>query len=53
MNGREVFRFAVKIIPEYAERVLQEAGLNINDVDWIIFHQANLRIRFLGKEKVL
>jgi 3-oxoacyl-[acyl-carrier-protein] synthase-3 len=44
MQGNEVFRFAVTTIPECVRRVLEPAGVSINEVDHFIFHQANLRI---------
>lgn len=44
MNGREVFRFATKIMTSVCEEVIKKAGLSINDIDVIVPHQANLRI---------
>ena len=44
MNGREVFKFATRVIGPACEHALQHAGLTMNDIDWIIPHQANLRI---------
>jgi len=44
MNGREVYRFAVKRVPEVLEKSLFHAGLGTDDVDWLILHQANQRI---------
>ncbi|GIM27476.1 3-oxoacyl-[acyl-carrier-protein] synthase 3 [Clostridium polyendosporum] len=44
MNGREIFRFAVNIVPQAVEEVLQLAGKKLEDVKYIIPHQANLRI---------
>jgi len=44
MEGTEVFKFAVKVMPEAVLNVLDKAGLSIEDVDGIIPHQANLRI---------
>ncbi|MCY1703056.1 beta-ketoacyl-ACP synthase III [Deinococcus sp. SL84] len=44
MNGREVFKFAVRVIPESGQQVLQKSGLTIDDISWIIPHQANIRI---------
>ncbi len=44
MNGSEVFKFAVRIIGEAAERVLEKSGLTFADVDCYIPHQANYRI---------
>jgi 3-oxoacyl-[acyl-carrier-protein] synthase-3 len=44
MNGREVYRFAVDIVPRAIENVLQQASLPLERVDHIILHQANRRI---------
>ncbi|MCX8052753.1 MAG: ketoacyl-ACP synthase III [Armatimonadetes bacterium] len=44
MEGREVFKFAVKIQGEATERVLARCGMTTADVDMIIPHQANTRI---------
>ncbi len=44
MNGKEVYKFVVKILPEYIEEIIAKAGLKAEDVDYLIPHQANLRI---------
>ncbi|MGQ0550962.1 MAG: beta-ketoacyl-ACP synthase III [Armatimonadota bacterium] len=44
MNGREVYKFAVRVIPRALESVVAQAGYTIDDVDCFIPHQANLRI---------
>lgn len=44
MNGREVYRFASRVMTQATEEVLDKAGLEIDDVDLIVPHQANLRI---------
>jgi 3-oxoacyl-[acyl-carrier-protein] synthase-3 len=44
MNGKEVYRFAVKRVPEVIEKALFHAGLTAQDVDWLLLHQANQRI---------
>ncbi len=44
MEGREVFRHAVEKLAHTAETALERAGLSGDDVDWIVPHQANLRI---------
>jgi len=44
MDGRQVFRFATRIIPAAAREVVQRAGMALNEVDLVIAHQANLRI---------
>ena len=44
MNGKEVFKFAARIMPATCKRVLAKAGLTIGDVDMLFPHQANQRI---------
>ena len=44
MQGKEVFRHAVEKLAETAHAALDKAGLGAGDVDWIVPHQANLRI---------
>lgn len=44
MNGREVFRFATRVIAQSTEEAVEEAGLTKDEVDLVIPHQANLRI---------
>lgn len=44
MDGREVFRFAVKVMPESAAEAIEQAGLSPDDIDLFIPHQANVRI---------
>lgn len=44
MNGREVYRFAVEKVPEVIEKALYRANLAVEEIDWLILHQANQRI---------
>ena len=44
MNGREVFKLGVRLMPEAAQRVLRKAEISVDDIDLLIPHQANLRI---------
>lgn len=44
MNGREVFRFASRVMAQATEEVVAKAGLTVKDIDVIIPHQANVRI---------
>ncbi|WP_151734228.1 beta-ketoacyl-ACP synthase III ['Paenibacillus yunnanensis' Narsing Rao et al. 2020] len=44
MNGREVFKFAVRVMGTATERVLEKAGLDKTDIDLFVPHQANIRI---------
>lgn len=44
MNGAEVFRFAVRAMGATMTRTLERAGMKKSDVDWLVPHQANIRI---------
>lgn len=44
MNGNEVYRFSVRVMGETAIEAVNRAGLRLGDIDWLIPHQANLRI---------
>jgi 3-oxoacyl-[acyl-carrier-protein] synthase-3 len=44
MDGQGVFKFAVRVLEESAREVVAAADLTLNDVDWLIPHQANVRI---------
>jgi len=44
MDGKAVFRFAVRVMAEATEKVLARAGLTTDDVDLVVPHQANVRI---------
>ncbi len=44
MNGREVFRFATRVVDKATREVLEKAGLTLDDIDLFVPHQANLRI---------
>lgn len=44
MDGQAVFKFAVKVLADVADEVIAAAGLSPGDVDWLVPHQANIRI---------
>ena len=44
MNGNEVFKFASRVVGRASRTALDRAGLTLDDVDWVVPHQANLRI---------
>ncbi|NJR17537.1 MAG: beta-ketoacyl-ACP synthase 3 [Calothrix sp. CSU_2_0] len=44
MNGKEVYRFAVQKVPEVIDKALFHAHLSVDDIDWLLLHQANQRI---------
>lgn len=52
MNGREVFKFAVRQMGATALSVLEKAGLSKEDVDFLVPHQANIRIMEAARERL-
>jgi 3-oxoacyl-[acyl-carrier-protein] synthase-3 len=44
MEGNTVFKFAVKVLEEVVHEALTENNLETSDIDWLIPHQANIRI---------
>jgi 3-oxoacyl-[acyl-carrier-protein] synthase-3 len=44
MNGQAVFKFAVKVLDDVGRETLAQCGLTAADIDWLIPHQANVRI---------
>lgn len=52
MNGREVFKFAVRQMGDSSEKVIELAGLTKEDVDFLIPHQANIRIMESSRQRL-
>lgn len=52
MNGREVFKFAVRQMGQSALNVIEKAGLQKEDVDYLVPHQANIRIMDASRERL-
>jgi 3-oxoacyl-[acyl-carrier-protein] synthase III len=52
MNGREVFKFATRVLVSSAEKLLDECGVAIDEVDVYVPHQANVRIIDYAAEKL-
>ncbi|RDU35567.1 3-oxoacyl-ACP synthase [Neobacillus piezotolerans] len=52
MNGREVFKFAVRQMGESSVNVLHKAGLEKDDVDFLVPHQANIRIIEAARQRL-
>ena len=44
MQGKEVFRHAVEKLAITAQTAMDQAGVTADDIDWVVPHQANLRI---------
>ncbi|API91025.1 3-oxoacyl-[acyl-carrier-protein] synthase 3 [Virgibacillus pantothenticus] len=52
MNGREVFKFAVRQMPESSVNVIKAAGYDEDDVDYLVPHQANIRIMEAARQRL-
>lgn len=52
MNGREVFKFAVRQMGESSVNVVEKAGLEASDIDMLIPHQANIRIMEAARKRM-
>lgn len=52
MNGREVYKFAVRQMPQSTINVIEKAGLQKEDVDFLIPHQANIRIMEAARQRI-
>jgi len=44
MDGQGVFKFAVKVLADVAQEALDAVGMTTGDIDWLVPHQANVRI---------
>ncbi len=44
MDGQEVYKFAVTAVPSSLQKVIEDAGLTVADIDYFALHQANIRI---------
>ena len=52
MNGREVFKFAVKKFLEVIEDAIEQSGVSIDDISQLVCHQSNLRIIESARERL-
>jgi 3-oxoacyl-[acyl-carrier-protein] synthase-3 len=52
MNGKEIYKFAVVEVPKSITKVVEMAGLTLDDIDFIVPHQANMRIITAIAEKL-
>ncbi|MCL2629378.1 MAG: ketoacyl-ACP synthase III [Alphaproteobacteria bacterium] len=52
MDGREVYKHAVRNMSAVGLQVLESAGMRIEDIDWLLPHQANIRIMASAAEKM-
>ncbi len=52
MNGREVFKFVVSVVPTSIQASLAKAGLTFDDIDYLVLHQANTRLMTAMAERM-
>jgi 3-oxoacyl-[acyl-carrier-protein] synthase-3 len=52
MDGRPVFKWAVRLVDEVSRQVVEAAGLELAEIDWWLFHQANVRILDAASESL-
>ena len=52
MNGREVFKFATRVLVDSAEKVLHECDVQVDEIDVYVPHQANVRIIDHARKKL-
>lgn len=52
MNGRPVYEFAVKAVPEAVHTAIERANIKLEDVDYLVPHQANIRIMNSAAERL-
>ncbi|MDY9920624.1 MAG: ketoacyl-ACP synthase III [Synergistota bacterium] len=52
MNGPEIFSFTLRVVPDLVNDTLRQNGLNLDDIDFFIFHQANRYILETLREKM-
>jgi len=52
MDGRTVFKLAVTMLPKVAEELLEKAGIQLQDLDMVVPHQANLRINEAFRDRM-
>jgi 3-oxoacyl-[acyl-carrier-protein] synthase-3 len=52
MDGRTVFKLAVTLLPEVARELLEKAGIQLEDLDMVVPHQANLRINEAFRDRM-
>ena len=44
MNGKEVYKFATREVPTVIQEALDTADMTVDQIDWLVLHQANIRI---------
>ncbi len=52
VEGRDVYKLAVKLMPEVVEQLMERNGLTLDDLDLVVMHQANLRINEAAQKRL-
>jgi len=52
MNGKKVYQFATSKAPQVLREAIDAAGVKVEDIDWLLLHQANIRIIEIVAEKL-
>ncbi len=52
MNGKEIYKFATRQVPQDVQKAMDTLGLTPEDIDWIIPHQANVRILEVASKRL-
>ncbi|MFN8615208.1 MAG: beta-ketoacyl-ACP synthase III [Vampirovibrionales bacterium] len=52
MNGREIFKFVVNVVPTTIQASVAKAGLTLNEIDYLVLHQANTRLMTAMAERM-
>lgn len=52
MNGKEVYKFATREVPEVLKEALETAEMSVDDIDWLLLHQANIRIMWTVADRL-
>ena len=52
MNGKAIYQFAVRVVPEVTNELLDKINHNVNQIDYLVLHQANQRIIDSVSEKM-
>ena len=52
MNGQEVYKFAVRVVPSILKQLLEDTNTDAASIDWLLLHQANQRILDAAAERL-
>ncbi|KAJ9566803.1 hypothetical protein OSB04_002769 [Centaurea solstitialis] len=53
MNGKEVFRFACRVVPQSIDIALEKAGMTRSSIDWLLLHQTSVESNMQANQRIL